>query len=812
MRASTLAVALGAVVGAVATATPHAAYTYPWQDPSYPTPVRVANLISLLTVPEKVSLLQDASPAIPRIGLPAYEWARECERGDTSGPSGTSFPSGIALGATWNSTLVFLVAHETAVEARANADVHGGGASCFGPVINEISLPLWGRTNEMLGGEDTTLASVLGVSFTTGIQTGTVKGSPYRMVNTIAKHLSSYSGPEGYCGGVTFATQTRFSNTAVMDERTWREFFLPPWRALAGAGVTGFMSSYQAVAFTGSLGVTESEAYSDPELFARLAASGVPDTANSLLLTTLLRDQWNWTGYILSDAGAVAFVGEVDWEGTTIGHGYAANTSDAAAKALLSGMDIELTCCKLPSVFPTLVDSVQAGVVPEAALDLSLSRTLPYRFELGTLDPPGLCPYSNFTQANISSPGMIALAYDAATQAVVLLKNIPNAAGGSTTPLLPLDAVSLFGKTVAVIGPSANDTLAQQGGYVNQHPPFIRTPLEGLTDELALSTVVYAQACPDVACETADTAGAAAVAGSADATVLVLGTTVYAIPSQPCSPNQTAVEAEGWDRANASLPGQQLALLEAVAAATAAAGKPLVVVLINAGMLDVAWAQASPAVHAIVHAPFLGMTSGLAIASVLVGRANPAGRLTHTWYTAAGLASVGGLTDYRMRNDSATGFPGRTYRYTSAPVQYPFGFGLSYSTFSYSAPTVAPSATPAPCDTVTVTVTVTNTSPLDGDEVVQLYLTLGNASVPVPRRQLAAFARVFVPGNGGTAKVTLEVRPSLQSVMRAGDYVDVVEPGLRTLWVGGASDPAVLPGAAAAYTVVGTTTPVGQCG
>ena len=264
------------------------AYDFPWQDPSIPTALRVANVVSLLSVAEKVALLSASSPAVPRIKLPGYEWAHECERGDTSSATGTAFPSGVALGSSFNATLVRAVARATAIEVRANYDAAGdtGGTSCFGPVTNLIRDPRWGRVNEMLGGEDTTLASVLGVAFTRGIQAGAAAtaaagaaGTPCRMVNTIAKHLSAYSGPEGYGAGVRFGTQSRFSFAASMDERTWREFYLPPWRAMAVEGnVSGFMSSYMAVALDG--------------------AGAVPDTANAAFLTDTIRGAaWrNWSG------------------------------------------------------------------------------------------------------------------------------------------------------------------------------------------------------------------------------------------------------------------------------------------------------------------------------------------------------------------------------------------------------------------------------------------------------------------------------------------------------------------------------------
>ncbi len=168
-----------------------------------------------------------------------------------------------------------------------------------------------------------------------------------------------------------------------------------------------------------------------------------------------------------------------------------------------------------------------------------------------------------------------------------------------------------------------------------------------------------------------------------------------------------------------------------------------------------------------------------------------------------------------MYPDPPSGFPGKTYRYFNASglpgggVQYPFGFGLSYTTWAYSGVAVSPPA-PAPCDTVNVTVTLANTGGVDGAEVVQLYVTQVGASVPAPIRALAAFARVWVPAGGATT-LTLSIPPRLNSLMRDGDYLDVVSPGARDLWVGGASDPAAAPGVAASFAVTGAPTPVVQC-
>jgi beta-glucosidase len=368
-----------------------AAAAYPWQDPSLSTSKRVDNLISLLTLEEKVSLLDASSPEIDRISLPGYRWGRECERGDASGKLGTAYPTGLALAASFDPALVKEIALQTAIEVRGNVneDAAGGadfGASCFGPVSNLIRDSRWGRTAEMIGGEDPMLGRIMSRSFTEGFQTKYDNSSKYRMANTIAKHLNAYAGPEGH--GFTFGPDAeRFNFEAKMTEREWREFFLPPFFGAAEAGVTGFMCSYSSITLTDNLGMSHN----------------TPACANAYLLTDIIRNEWNWTGYILSDAGAVAFVGSTSIAGNTwgsecptckFGHGYAKNASDAAVKAVAAGLDIELTCCGAPKVLPTLVNATRAGQMPggEATIDQSLRRTLPIRFELGQLDPADYPP------------------------------------------------------------------------------------------------------------------------------------------------------------------------------------------------------------------------------------------------------------------------------------------------------------------------------------------------------------------------------------------------------------------------------------
>jgi beta-glucosidase len=526
------------------TAAAVSSFPFPYLDPSLSIADRTSNLLSLLSLAEKVSLLETDQPAIPRVALPAYSMGRECERGDTSGPTGTTFPSGAALAASWSEDLVASVARFTALEARsnANADKRAGrnSASCYGPVVNFVHDARWGRANEMLTGEDATLGAALGAAFVRGLQSwtaDTVRG-PRMAVSSTVKHLNAYSGPEGT--GFTFGPLAqRFSFEAnFSSQAAWREFFLPAFRATAKAGARGFMCSYSA--------------FSTPDGYL----SNAPACGSPQLLTETLRGLWGWDGFVLSDAGAVVFIGEASIGGVRLGHKAARNDSEAAARALEAGCDLELTCCGAPSVFPSLAGSVASGRLAEAAIDRALARALKNRFELGELDPAGSYPWQDWGLANVSTPEMVALTAVAAAQGIVLLKN----EGG----VLPAAPQRLAGRSVALIGPLANDSFGMLGGYgvraagpcqnssarpqtapasthlnsqpdaalvQNTHPPFVRTFFDGLTDAYPLSSVLLHPACDTPACPTFN-ASAVAVAGQPDVALVVvaLGTTGFFRP------------------------------------------------------------------------------------------------------------------------------------------------------------------------------------------------------------------------------------------------------------------------------------------
>jgi beta-glucosidase len=671
---------------------------------------RAANIISLLTLEEKAAPLEAGAPAVARIALPAYSYARECERGDSSGLRGTAFPSGAGLAASWDAGLVFRVAQLTALEARANGNAGDGSPSCFGPVVNFIHDATWGRTNEMLTGEDTTLGAALGAAFVAGLQSwreATPAGERLAVASTV-KHLNAYSGPEGH--GFTFGPYAeRFSFNASMSQRAWREFFVPAFRATARAGARAFMCSYTAV--------TTDDGFLD----------NTPACASAQLLTRVLREEFNWGGYVISDAGGVVFSGNTSIGGVPFGHHQTGDAASTAVASLTAGCDVELTCCGAPAVFQTLPASVGAGLVPEAALDAALARALTSRLELGVLDPPHTHSWDAWGAANVSTPEMVALAGEAAAAGVVLLKNA--AAPGAAAPLLPLSPADLAGAAVAVVGPLANDSWAVMGGYVNQHPAFIRTVYDGFVDALPLSNVLLDAACASSACP-AYNASAVALAARADVAlvVAVLGTTGYFDKganneSAACGcPLGNAIEGECCDRTDTRLPGAQLALLQALAAL----GKPLLLVLNSGGYVDAGWPAASAAVAAIVHAPFLGMAAGDGVARVATGAANPSAKTTLTWWEDAA-RDLAPLSDY---TDAA--LYAKTYRYGTAPVTFPFGHGLSYASFSFGDLDIAPPQ-PRGCDTLNVSVTLSNNADIDGAEVVQVYGALRNATVRAPR-------------------------------------------------------------------------------
>jgi beta-glucosidase len=821
---------------------------FPFRDPTLPVEARVRDLIGRLTLEEKAGQLVHEAAAVPRLGIPAYDWWSEALHGVARAGRATVFPQAIGLAATWDTDLMLRVATATSLEARAKHDesVRLGsrgiyeGLTFFSPNINIFRDPRWGRGMETYG-EDPFLSGRLAVQFIRGMQ-----GDDPEHLRTVAtaKHYAVHSGPE----------PDRHAFDAVVSERDLRETYLPAFRmAVEEGGVLSVMCAYNRV-------------------------DGDPACASRRLLDDVLRGEWGFRGYVVSDCWALSdFVN---------GHRVSPDEADAAGRALRAGTD--LVC---GPEYGSLPEAVGRGLVTEAEIDRALGRVLDARFRLGLFDPPrpqGGGPWPTVAPDVVGSDEHRALAREAARASIVLLQN----EGG----LLPLRGV----RRLAVIGPDAADVELLLGNY-NGWPEAPVTPLDGLRSaahERGIEVVhargsdvaagvpsvtpVPAAALADLTArywanhdfsgppvaerreasvdhqwwrgaplagvpadsfsvrwtatlvppvtgryalgvrvdgearvflddtlvvEFGDrhvvgthtgwvdlTAGegrrlrveyrdrrldaqlqlvwappapelleeAVRAAESADAAVLVLGL------SPRLEGEEMPVRVPGFsggDRVSIGLPEPQEALLRAVVAT----GTPVVLVLTIGSALAVPWAAEH--VPAILAAWYPGQAAGDALADVLLRGVSPAGRLPVTFYRS--VDQLPRFADYRME--------GRTYRYFRGEPLFPFGYGLSYARFHYHDLRV-PTRIRAGED-VQVSVEVENAGAVAADEVVQLYVSDVEASVPVPIRSLAGFTRISL-APGQRRRVSLTVPATMLSVIDA-EGRRVVEPGAFELSVGG---------------------------
>lgn len=654
---------------------------------------RIATLLQQMTLEEKIAQLQHEAPAIERLGIPQYNYWNEALHGVLTSAA-TSFPSPVALGATWDPALVKRVATAISDEARGINARDGKGLTYWSPVINMARDPRWGRNEESFG-EDPRLMSAMGVAFVQGLQ-----GDDPNYLKTVAtpKHFA-----------LNNSEYNRHTGSSDIDAQLLREYYLPAFEAtLAGAKAFSVMAAYNRV-------------------------NGVPASANTVLLEDILRQEWKFGGYVVSDCDAVADI--------YTSHNWLVTPAEAAAAALNAGTD--LNC---GTTYPIgLGDAIQQGLTTEATVDRALTRVLRARFLLGEFDPASEVPYRKIGAEVVESKAHAALALEAAREAVVLLRNESN--------FLPLDRSKLG--SIAVIGPHANTVVL--GGYSGT-PSRSVSPLAAIREKLASLPNVkigYAAGARDVSAkDQAAIDEAVALAKQSDVALVFLGTSL-------------GVLREEMDRPDWALPGAQLDLLKAVVAAN----PKTVLVLVTAGPLGVDWAQAN--VPAIVTNFYDGQEQGTAIADVLFGDYNPGGKLSATWYKVdAVLPPIG---DYDLRK-------GRTYLYyTEAPL-YPFGHGLSYSRFTYDKLSVTP-ATISTGGQVSVSVEVKNDSTRAGDEVVQLYVRDLESSVTRPIQQLTGFERIHLEP-GATQTVTFPVTARDLSFWHVSSHQWQLEPGDFELRVG----------------------------
>jgi beta-glucosidase len=847
-----------------------------YRDPKAPFDRRVEDLLSRMTLEEKVSQLTNDSPAIARLDIPAYNWWNECLHGVARAGRATVFPETIGVAATWDTDLVFRVATAISDEARAKYHefVRRGkrniyqGLTFWTPNINLFRDPRWGRGMETYG-EDPLLTGRMATQLIRGLQ-----GDDPKYLKTVAtaKHYAVHSGPES----------SRHTFNAVVDEQDLRDTYLPQFEAAIKDGhAESVMCAYNRV-------------------------DGLPACANPRLLENILREEWGFKGYVVSDCGAIGDI--------YLNHKTSANAAAGVAAAVKAGTDLN---CGVE--YANLLPAVKAGLLSEKEIDQAVRRLLLVRFRLGTFDPPAIVKYAQIPYSVNDSAAHRELALETARKSIVLLKN--------ENHVLPLSK-SL--KTLAVIGPNANDVEVLLGNY-NGEPSEPVTLLAGLErktagrtkilhargSDLAVNMPLF-ETIPSSALVTSDGPGAKAgltgeyfassnwdgkrhqpreltypssgqlvgdvpanpkpafarvdvqvdfnwwdaspradlkdddfgvrwtgflrapasgkyqigafgmnafdlyldekriadlnniheashrysavtleagklypirlefhefvndarirlewsrpdsgaaaedalaAARQADAVVLAMGL------SPRLEGEEMSVPVEGFsggDRVSLNIPRLQEELMQKIVAL----GKPTVLVLFNGSAVAVNWARDH--VPAIVEAWYPGQGGGQAIADVLFGDYNPAGRLPVTFYQSAD--QLPPFTDYRMM--------GRTYRYFTGEPLFPFGYGLSYTTFEYRNLKLPNQARAG--EDIKLSVEIENTGKAAGEEVVQVY---AKAARPGPIRTLAGFQRVALrAGEKKTVQVSVAAR---QFASTGADGHRRVEPGTYQISVGG---------------------------
>lgn len=715
--------------------TPSQPETY--SNPAFSFAERVNDLVSQMTIKEKVSQMGNESPAIERLGIPAYNWWNEALHGVARAGIATVFPQAIGLASTWNPDLIYRMAEVISDEGRAkhHEAVRNGrrglytGLTFWSPNINIFRDPRWGRGQETYG-EDPYLTSRLGVNFVRGIQ-----GTDPRYLKAAAtpKHYAVHSGPE----------KDRHHFDARVSERDLRMTYLPAFEVCIVEGqAASIMGAYNRV-------------------------NGEASCASPTLLQEILRDEWGFEGYVVSDCGAI--------DDIYTGHRLVNTPAEAAALAVKNGCDLECGCtyniaCHYQR---RLVDAVEKGLLTEDDLNRSVERLFMARFRLGMFDPDDQVPYAQIPYSVVDSPDHRELALEVARQSLVLLKNADN--------LLPLDKDSL--KSIAVIGPNADETLVLTGNYMGTpaEPVSVLAGIQALVS--AETEVTYARGCEVVDDSQAGFAEAVEAAKKSQIAVLVMGLSQQLEGEEgQTEGNPPGVRSRG-DRETLDLPPVQEQLLQAVYET----GTPIILVLMNGSAVSINWAAEH--VPAILEAWYPGQAGGTAVAEALFGLTNPGGRLPVTFYRA--VSDLPAFDDYSMEN--------RTYRYFTGQPLYAFGYGLSYTTFTYRNLHIAPERVKAG-DPVSVQVEVENTGQRPGDEVVQLYLKDVEASLPVPLLQLQGFTRIHLsPGEKQTVQFTVT---AAQMSFADEDGKWVLEPGEFQVWVGG-QQPNPMAGAQLANVLTG---------
>jgi len=624
----------------------------------------------------------------------------------------TIFPIPLGISCTWEPTLAEKAACIGALEARSM-----GIDWTFAPMVDIARDPRWGRIAEGFG-EDPYLASIFAAACVRGFQ-GTDLSSARTLVACL-KHYVGYGAAEG----------GRDYNTCEVSERTLREVYLPPFKAGVQAGAATVMSAFNEI-------------------------SGIPASANRHTLTEVLRNEWKFDGFVISDWGAI---------GELAVHGTAKDGAEAAEQAVNAGVDMDMMSKVYVSKLSQLVEE---GEVSKEVVDEAVRRILRVKFRAGLFDRPYVD--ANLAKSNILTEENLKTAREVARRSMVLLKN-----EGSLLPLKK-DAESL-----AVIGPLADSQRDLLGTWsAAGRPEDVVSVLAGIRDKVSSDCrLLYAKGCDIDGSSVDGFAEAVKAARKADVVVMVIG-------------ESEAMSGEGHCRAELGLPGIQQQFVETIHAV----GKPVVVVLLCGRPMSISWLAENVPVILVAWHP--GVQGGSSVADCLFGDYNPSGKLTTSFPRSAGQIPI----YYGHKN---TGRPPKAaVRWTSKYIDIPwtplfaFGYGLSYTTFEYSNLTVSPSKV-STGQSVTVAADIKNTGTRSGEEVAELYIRDLVASATRPVRELKGFQKVHLdPGQTKTVSFTL--MPEHLAFYDV-NVNWVVEPGQFNVWVG----PNCMEGLEASFEVIAT--------
>ncbi|WP_286760473.1 glycoside hydrolase family 3 C-terminal domain-containing protein [Salegentibacter sp. UBA1130] len=683
---------------------------YGFRNESLSVDERVVDLINRLTLEEKAMQMMHDSPAIERLSIPEYNWWNEALHGIGRSGVATVFPQAIGMGATFDEDLIFKVSSAISDEARGNHNtaVENGyrrqysGLTFWTPNINIFRDPRWGRGQETYG-EDPFLTAKLGVAFVKGLQGDDDK---YLKTAAAAKHYAVHSGPE----------KLRHEFNAIASQKDLWETYLPAFEALVNAEVETIMCAYNAT-------------------------NGEPCCANEYLLTDVLRDKWGFKGHVVSDCWALE-----DFYG---GHNVVGTPEEAAALGIKSG--VNLNC---GSVYPSLVEAVNQGLVTEKEIDKQLAILMKTKFKLGLFDSPTNNPYSKLSAKDINTREHRALARETAQKSIVMLKN---------DDVLPLknDLTKYF-----ITGPNATSIEILLGNYHGVNPNLV-TIIEGIAGAIEpQSQLQYRQGTLLDRPNANPQDWASPNAGNSDATIAVLGISGVLEGEEGES---IASETFG-DRLDYNLPENQLDYLRKLN--EAAGDNPVIAVITGGSPMNLE--EVHELADAVLMVWYPGQEGGNAVADIIFGEVSPSGRLPITFPKS--LDDLPPYEDYTMK--------GRTYKYMDAEPMYPFGYGLSYSDFEFSDIKLSKEKI-RKGQNLEASLEVSNVGDSEAEEVVQLYVSDLETSVDAPKYQLYGIKRVNLKA-GSSKEIKFEITPEMMELVNH-DGESVIEKGEFKIYIGSSS-------------------------